>query len=1458
MREVKNVFGSIDDDKDPRFVGQGDSTGDYIAALNIRNSASTGQQTGRIESVKGARFVDVPLPVGTNVCIMQCSDPENKYLYFGIANSLGNDTIYRYSYTEETPNPVEIILRTSELKFSPDHYIVGARVIGGQLFFNDALNEPRCIDIEACRLFQEPPVIWEFFFTGTFGAVAAILQGTTPPPFNIGDVIYVRRDFRRAWVDAVEAQPDEDTEPGYYYLARGHCYDPNPQVSGARTITDIIGNNVFLDVPLDPNTFPNYEFLIPLPSTAGGIPGVAYLHDPNRQFNAPFIERYIKLYRAAPHFPVCTKYDTDSSISSNNLRGRLFQFKYRWVYRHGMKSHFSPICKTALPELEKALTPFGDYQASFDNVINLWFDSGDTDVVGIEVAVKVMSSQGDQNFYLLDYIDKELDGINSNTSAQLRFYGNEVFRSLDPAEASQPMDEIPLRTNDMCLFQDKRLAVGAVEEGFDHYEVESEMVPQIGFGDGRGFEITNPFPDDAPDNTTQLWEARFPLNRIVQYNNTGDFLWGSANYPGNSAIIYPGDPPNTSATIFPGLLHPGEVVSENAWQVIDFAQDLIPLEPNITSDGVFTFLNFKIRISKSIWANWGFPGPLRYTYLSSPSGTPLNFTNFLSYADPNNFGNSFFYMSKQYIKILDAADTAESVRDHFLFQIMNAEPMEQTFLVKVELNGAPGDAAAEWYFNATVRLEAFETNEVIAGQPYGVFAGGTNLYIRPRMTLVPVPGIGNPSAAPIDLREFYRILGVNKLSIAAGTSANRNLIGFKTGANHPIAIEYRDDVGRRWPLTPVGVKYISYFNENEGYGAYNVDLLIKILGSPPVGATHYQMMYAGNTAMQKWLQFEVNRVEFNTTSGVIEVSLFDRLSLYNRYNNGNLTAGQGRANLSYTWSPGDRMRIMTLWGEEAPENETPAPEYIDVEIIGESTLPSPQGLTLFLELDGVTPYLETLNNNFFFAEGSVVEVYTPRVNASDEQLFYYEIGKVFKITNGQHHGNQLNQGPDTPGSNNPFAQILLKNVGDAYVNIRPRIPADFGATPPDINKSKDRTLETSNYSDFYPSEGWGPGIPNRIDRQAKRAFKANLIRFSDVYIAGTRVNQLNRFYGGNLSDAPDAIYGPIQRMLCPDKALYVFQQLNTGTMPVRATEMSTATGNAVLFRSDNVLGDILYMQGDFGIGNHRESLVYQAGNFYHANAINGQYMRLSGEGYFPISKMKRDNYFQQIFNWINKSGSYVRILSAYDVKYDELIVCIPDIFNYNPQPTFGNEGDPSGTLFEKVFDKTTLAYSESKRGWVTPYAYWPDNIGRHYSKLMTWKAGKLYVHDETDEWNKFHQADEAQPSVIKLVFNEQATATKFLQSIGLLSNTEADEVVFTTPYGAGQQSSLFKEDFVYMENQYYAAVLRDELTPVDNAVTQGDVIRGEYYIVELTFLPDRKFELFAVTLRHTVSEMSGR
>ena len=1515
MIEKKRTFGVIDTDRSPKLIEQGN----YVAALNIRNSASTGNQVGVIENVKGNELFTFNLPAGINEVIGAYSHEEENIIYYYVWNQLEQHQVVRFNYVLEA---FQVVLRTPELKFQRLNHIVESEIIEGQLFFNDTRNEVRRLDIAECISYQDAQV-WDFIATEINGDNQVELQGTSPPPFTVGQQITVVRDWRSAWIDHnPPAGLGEDA--GY---AASHRFDPNPEYSDTQQVLAINGNNVILQVgPTGVQDFLDYD------GQQSFIGGRAYLRLANRMFTVPILENDIKLYRQNPPYPVVAAYGSDESRKVNNLRGRLFQFKTRYVYPNGMRSVPSPICKIPLPRFEKNI-PFQDLPVWQDNYIDLKFDTGRHDVVAIEILARESSSEVNQDWSLVRKIDKEDLGVRSNTSYSFRFFGDEVQITLPIAEGTQPMDYIPHRGQAFCFIRDKRNAIGGCDEGFDHVDVDVD-VSKIGIRtlNSVGFiQISTPGIDSQsttdeaglpiettawyPLNTNQtalsplhLSTALIPqsVNSVTNYP-----YWAATPYAANASgfptsgnftafrFSWPINPstgtepalPNPVAAgwqflgdspafigfpnqdLFPwykpyvySIGNPGT----HPWAALRFrivnAQGVVPGPINtLSAEGNSVSITVSFRVSKNM--AFMLSNPLLGTLAQSPplaeigettNGNTLTFPGVISLNTfPQDSSGSYYEFSKTYSKVLSASDTFLTVRDHFIDAIdgdtdLTAD-VDITLATYVIIGGGNNYQWRSRRITASVSIQASSDGGFPAA-PTGTTAISGIMFVRPTIELenFSTSDQGFPAneglVSLLRLRSWFSAVGVNKITVRSSTTSPDGGRGFKTGANHLLALEYRDGVGRRATVSPVDLQYIPYFNENPAFGATGVAMLFRINNPAPLWATHYQFMYAGNMSMFDWLQFEVAYIDLSDSNEGVKIALTQRTNQYNRENNlglvSNVTEIGGRSNISYSWSRGDRLRFRTYWtgsqteGDGDAIDDIPAGEFVDMEIIGEGTdttssPPSyaPFGTVIIVKKDDILPYIDAES----IGRGSLIEVYTPKDTLEDDQVIYREIGEAFKVTNQSHHGNRLNQGPNTPGADSPFAEVLIKNNGDAYAIGRAKIS---GST-----RSRARLVESSSFSDFYPSYGWGPGVANRFDPDAKRRVRKELIRYSDFLIR--QANGLNRYFDGNVSDEPDVIHGLIQRMECPETNLYVFQELSTGLMPVRALELMSASGDNILMRSDNVIGNISYIPGGVGIGDNREALTYFLGRFFWPSIANGKFLALSGTSIDTISAYNKEHFWNNVSNMIKKSRTKVRILTEYDASMDELLVFIPGFFVGIPE--VGARPD---------FQNMTLAFSPKKKGWTTEYGFHPEVMLRHNNKIISWKRGQLYVHDETEEWNQFYEGEPAVRSRITLSFNSEIDAVKFLQSILLESTREPDEIEIETDYGAGQITGLFKDDFRYSENQYSAAILRDENSP--GGILGGDVMRGESCLVTVEFDPTDQFKLFSVNLRYEKSEMTDR
>lgn len=145
----KQNFIGMDTDHEPRFT----RPGAYRYALNCRIGSTSGGNLGAVENVKGNTLVEITLPDGNNKVIGSVEDrPTNSCFYF-LYNSNSNHGIYRY-YSDT--NTITKVFEWSGLNFQEDKFITGAGFLDNTLFWTDAYNPPRALDISNIVNFDTP------------------------------------------------------------------------------------------------------------------------------------------------------------------------------------------------------------------------------------------------------------------------------------------------------------------------------------------------------------------------------------------------------------------------------------------------------------------------------------------------------------------------------------------------------------------------------------------------------------------------------------------------------------------------------------------------------------------------------------------------------------------------------------------------------------------------------------------------------------------------------------------------------------------------------------------------------------------------------------------------------------------------------------------------------------------------------------------------------------------------------------------------------------------------------------------------------------------------------------------------------------------------------------------------------------------------------------------------------
>lgn len=560
------------------------------------------------------------------------------------------------------------------------------------------------------------------------------------------------------------------------------------------------------------------------------------------------------------------------------------------------------------------------------------------------------------------------------------------------------------------------------------------------------------------------------------------------------------------------------------------------------------------------------------------------------------------------------------------------------------------------------------------------------LYVQPlpgNYTVIPVPQ--------------QRTIIFDSAATSTTDVTNTSVRSFKAGALHKFGIVYYDTPNRSGTVnrSKECEVFVDWYSERNKRGS--VDMKMSISHTPPIWATHYQILYTKNQSIGSFIHF--------TTDSVVVSGNFQEISLANIVT---YSTANPNSILAYGWAKGDRIRLIRgASGAFFTSN-------YDTEIVS---------------YDSGTNKIKIANLGLSdMGAGMLFEIYTPKKNI--EEVVFREIGECYEIGDAglstrYHKGSDRDQSTtpfnftatdigittfgQNPIMNIPFgtltsaqvstndyiqingtiynglfrvigrntssgfilgitidapilgqetniscsifasARVLMTNEGDVYYKSRAMANVPTGTT---------YFVEDANFSDYYVSDYCNIGRPNIYDPNAKQQRRPATIYYSQPYIADTNINGLGTVYDLNFEEY-DKNFGSIQRLISQDKSILVFQQLKVGRVPVNQFQINDTQGQQVMGATEEILSKtIQYYQGEFGIGFHPEAYAQYGNRKYFADVQRGAVLRLSNDGLSPISEYKAHNYFTDRFRDILKRQKKTNIYGVYDVKFGEYILSL--------------------------------------------------------------------------------------------------------------------------------------------------------------------------------------------------------
>jgi len=247
-----------------------------------------------------------------------------------------------------------------------------------------------------------------------------------------------------------------------------------------------------------------------------------------------FTRRTFDFVKWPPPFGPASVYNTNSSQEANFLYGKMYKFRYRYIYINNEESALSPISNLPYPTVSEFATGRDYIDTQRDNIINVTINTGPDIVSKFEVLVSI----NDGPWFVYEQIDKTLDSISNNAVYTSVFNGNEALIPVEPIQRNY--DAVPLVARCEVITPDRKVAFGDYIEGFNKIDINATLQAIPIEITGKKFNFCN----------VKYTIANIPPDTLLSINTGSDALdvqegdvyifavYIAATYPDYTTISY--------------------------------------------------------------------------------------------------------------------------------------------------------------------------------------------------------------------------------------------------------------------------------------------------------------------------------------------------------------------------------------------------------------------------------------------------------------------------------------------------------------------------------------------------------------------------------------------------------------------------------------------------------------------------------------------------------------------------------------------------------------------------------------------------------------------------------------------------------------------------------------------------------------------------------------------------------
>ena len=1167
-------------------------------------------------------------------------------------------------------------------------------------------------------------------------------------------------------------------------------------------------------------------------------------------YPSPFIRQYLDAIKYPPLCPLTALYETVPSITTNTLKGKLYQFKYRFVYKDNEKSAWSPISKIILPRGTQA--QYNNADIDENNCIKIHFNTGDELVRSVELAGKETSGipctqKGNfGDFFLIKSFNKEELNIGSNTSHNFQWFNDSIYSSINLNESNKLFDRVPIKA--LCQeFVDNRMMYANLLINYDPVSdfkmtAEQELTDLLPGQDGlQTFATITYETGELAPPLTGIYGSTITIGGDVEVGDTfvlelTHIICGSCNYYSDTLTI-----------TYTALA--GQDEDDVALALIDMINAECPCT-NINSNN-------------PVAAQWWSFGP----------SFPIT-----------GLGYGQLHVWGEVLSATVTNTTPSLVEDlggfkrgaEHEFGIVYSDEKGRTMSVQTEEDSS---VYVDWYsFDITLMGAARIILKIFSKPPpwatmYRVVYSKNQTVDRFIQYTTDATTISGSK------------MEISLINLVNEKTENQNLVlsyDFATGDR----IRFVKDASGAYFTTLVDYEILSF---DTGTAAITIDDPSSVISN--LGAGMIFELYTPKKTLEDKFFYEIG-----------ECFPIGDPYLPTRYHKGaTLSDDQdiitGDPAVIYL-TEGDvyyKRRTMGVSSTAGGASEShPVEDYNYSDFYNSNSI----------SIGRVNVVDDGMKQTRLPATVFVSEVFIPNTNINGLSSFYgysFPDPSPVRVKDYDKRWGSIQRVYAEDKRLNLFQELKVGRalIGESVIFDQSGVPT--------INKSSEIISDLI----YYPGE-YGIGTePGSFAVYGHTKYFTDMKRGSVLSLAGDTIKPISKMYMHNyFTDTfkEITVKGTSQSAIVKNTFYGVYDiKFSEYILSLRHREHPTGIIKAITFTghvslgvggnpssfcldwndiSSFSVGDIVQISyinnpitgatttieveigtitspcfiptGQFDFSPYADQLAITVVNLsehtynitFHPEILD------TNELYNDFIGINELNVF--LYNQMTGGDEVVTANVTPQIFYDNQLASIYFEVNGSDIPIGAvNDGD-TVTLYDYHFKEyeitTTLAFNSGDERWKTFYSFIPEMMVGSLMDIVTFKNGSLYLHNSNGTHNNFYggQFD----SEVHPVSNGEPSARKLYLSMVQESNKvwSADSITNQQ----GQQSSLIEADFEDIEGDFYAQFLKDENTPVANPLIEGDDLRSHELKVEMKNKDTEAVKLFSVGFNWSPSERTNK